>query len=43
VAFPNNFKPEDHAADLLAAHGDKTAEELAAEAQRRSPPGSPAA
>jgi lysyl-tRNA synthetase class 2 len=30
VAFPNNFKPEDHAATLLAAHGDKTAEELAA-------------
>jgi hypothetical protein len=31
VAFPNNFKPEDHAATLLAAHGAKTAEELAAE------------
>ena len=31
VAFPNNFKPEDHAATLLATHGAKTAEELAAE------------
>jgi lysyl-tRNA synthetase class 2 len=31
VAFPNNFKPEDHATALLAAHGEKTAEELTAE------------
>ncbi|MDO8778120.1 MAG: OB-fold nucleic acid binding domain-containing protein, partial [Burkholderiaceae bacterium] len=31
VAFPNDFKPEDHAATLLAAHGDKTAEELSGE------------
>ena len=31
VAFPNNFKPEDHTTALLAAHGEKTAEELTAE------------
>ena len=31
VAFPNNFKPEDHAAALLSTHGAKTAEELTAE------------
>jgi lysyl-tRNA synthetase class 2 len=30
VAFPNDFKPEDHAAPLLAAHGDKEPEELVA-------------
>jgi lysyl-tRNA synthetase class 2 len=28
VAFPNDFKPEDHAAALLSAHGDKPAEAL---------------
>ena len=28
VAFPNDFKPTDHAAALLAAHGDKTPEAL---------------
>ena len=31
VAFPNDFKPEDHAADLIAAHGDKTAEALSSD------------
>jgi lysyl-tRNA synthetase class 2 len=31
IAFPNDFKPEDHAAALQAAHGAKTAEELSAE------------
>ncbi|MDB5895976.1 MAG: lysine--tRNA ligase [Rhodoferax sp.] len=30
VAFPSDFKPEDHAAPLLAAHGSKEAEELVA-------------
>ena len=30
VAFPNNFKPSDHAAKLFAAHEDKTPEELVA-------------
>ncbi len=30
VAFPNDFKPEDHAAQLLAAHGEKEAEDLVA-------------
>jgi lysyl-tRNA synthetase class 2 len=30
VAFPNDFKPEDHAATLVAAHGDTEAEELVA-------------
>ena len=30
VAFPNDFKPADHAASLFEAHGEKTAEELAA-------------
>ncbi|APW36985.1 lysine--tRNA ligase [Rhodoferax koreense] len=30
VAFPNDFKPADHAAKLLAAHGAKEAEELVA-------------
>jgi lysyl-tRNA synthetase class 2 len=29
VAFPNDFKPGHHAADLLAQHGDKTTELLA--------------
>jgi len=29
VAFPNDFKPSARAAALLAAHGDKTAEQLA--------------
>jgi len=29
VAFPNDFKPGHHAADLLAHHGDKTTELLA--------------
>ncbi len=28
VAFPNDFKPEDHAANLLAQHNDKEAESL---------------
>jgi len=28
VAFPNDFKPSDHAANLLAAHNDKAPEEL---------------
>jgi lysyl-tRNA synthetase class 2 len=28
VAFPNDFKPEDHAAHLLAAHQDKEPEQL---------------
>jgi lysyl-tRNA synthetase class 2 len=32
VAFPNDFKPADHAARLLAAHGEKTPELLAEEA-----------
>ncbi|MBC7377632.1 MAG: lysine--tRNA ligase, partial [Burkholderiaceae bacterium] len=31
IAFPNDFKPADHAAPLLAAHGDKETEALAAE------------
>ncbi|WBY00894.1 lysine--tRNA ligase [Ramlibacter tataouinensis] len=31
VAFPNDFKPSDHAAALHAAHGDKPAEQLEAE------------
>ncbi|MGA0572518.1 lysine--tRNA ligase [Variovorax sp. VNK109] len=31
VAFPNDFKPDSHAVDLLAAHGEKTAEQLEAE------------
>ncbi|WP_332814574.1 lysine--tRNA ligase [Ramlibacter sp.] len=31
VAFPNDYKPADHAADLHAAHGDKPAERLEAE------------
>lgn len=31
VAFPNDFKPSDHAAPLLATHGDKTPELLAEE------------
>jgi len=31
VAFPNDFKPADHAAPLLAAHGEKTPELLAEE------------
>ena len=31
VAFPNDFKPEDHAATLLASHGEKTNEELTGE------------
>ena len=30
VAFPNDFKPTDHAAKLFAAHGDKETEELVA-------------
>lgn len=30
-AFPNDFKPTAHAADLHAAHGEKTAEQLEAE------------
>jgi lysyl-tRNA synthetase class 2 len=30
VAFPNDFKPTDHAAALQQAHGARTAEELAA-------------
>ncbi len=30
VAFPNDFKPTDHAASLFEAHGEKTAEELVA-------------
>jgi lysyl-tRNA synthetase, class II len=28
AAFPNDFKPAHHAADLLAHHGDKTPELL---------------
>lgn len=32
VAFPNDFKPTDHAGKLHAAHGDKDGEALAAEA-----------
>jgi lysyl-tRNA synthetase class 2 len=32
IAFPNDFKPADHAAPLLAAHGEKETEVLAAEA-----------
>jgi lysyl-tRNA synthetase class 2 len=32
VAFPNDFKPSDHAGKLHAAHGDKDGEALAAEA-----------
>ena len=31
VAFPNDFKPADHAAALLAAHGEKTPELLTEE------------
>ncbi|MBE2263195.1 MAG: lysine--tRNA ligase [Burkholderiaceae bacterium] len=31
VAFPNDFKPGDHAATLLAAHGEKTNEALTGE------------
>jgi lysyl-tRNA synthetase class 2 len=31
VAFPNDFKPSDHAADLHSAHGDKTADRLVQE------------
>ncbi|MCJ0764286.1 lysine--tRNA ligase [Variovorax terrae] len=31
IAFPNDFKPADHAADLLAAHGGKPTEQLAEE------------
>jgi lysyl-tRNA synthetase, class II len=31
VAFPNDFKPADHAADLHSAHGGKAAEQLEAE------------
>src|SRR6185312_15532933 len=31
VAFPNDFKPSDHAAPLFAAHDGKTTEELAAQ------------
>jgi len=39
VAFPNDFKPSHHAAALLQAHGDESAEALAAvaEAGRASP------
>ncbi|MFZ4625700.1 MAG: lysine--tRNA ligase, partial [Rhodoferax sp.] len=29
VAFPNDFKPADHAADLFAAHAGQTPEGLA--------------
>jgi len=32
VAFPNDFKPSDHAAPLLATHGEKAPELLASEA-----------
>jgi lysyl-tRNA synthetase class 2 len=32
IAFPNDFKPADHAARLHAAHGEKDGEALAAEA-----------
>jgi lysyl-tRNA synthetase class 2 len=31
VAFPNDFKPDAHAADLLAVHGEKSTEVLANE------------
>jgi lysyl-tRNA synthetase, class II len=31
VAFPNDFKPNAHAAELLAAHGEKTPEQLTEE------------
>jgi len=31
VAFPNDFKPGDHATDLHGAHGEKPAEQLEAE------------
>jgi len=31
VAFPNDFKPDAHAADLHAAHGEKEAEQLLAQ------------
>ncbi|MEO7547249.1 MAG: lysine--tRNA ligase [Ramlibacter sp.] len=31
VAFPNDFKPTDHAAGLLGVHGEKPAEQLVAE------------
>ncbi len=30
VAFPNDYKPTDHAEKLFAAHGEKTAEDLVA-------------
>lgn len=30
VAFPNDYKPADHAEKLFAAHGEKTAEDLVA-------------
>ena len=36
VAFPNDFKPEHRAAALIAAHGDKEAEALEAEAAQVS-------
>ena len=32
VAFPNDFKPTDHAADLFAAHADQTPDALTANA-----------
>jgi len=35
VTFPNDFKPQDHAATLQAAHGEKAAEELDAEGAPR--------
>jgi lysyl-tRNA synthetase, class II len=31
AAFPNDFRPEDRAADLIAAHGDTSAEALSAD------------
>ena len=36
VAFPNDFKPADRAAPLLAAHGEKTPEVLVVEGTRAS-------
>ncbi len=36
VAFPNDFKPQDHAAELFAVHGERTKEELEANPVRAS-------
>ena len=37
VAFPNDFKPEHHAANLHQAHGEKTAEDLNGEGVAKTP------